>query len=257
MRFAPLSSRPPSRLPRASPLAASAVAHAILLVAVARWHHPTHVPKMRPAAPRQEVVWIDFPAPDAVAPPGPDGVAGEGRAPGTPRITPQTRVAARTTAVETSAAAPAASVETAGPSAPAPAAAPSRPWSGVRDPRLYVDTRRLPPPPERPDHARLATDFASAVRADSVRAAEAARQSLARRQVTVFGRRVTVGGDSAAAGFRTEAIEARRDVLTMPGDRIMWERLELSKQDGQQARDSVFRERVRATRARNDADRRP
>jgi osmotically-inducible protein OsmY len=128
----------------------------------------------------------------------------------------------------------------------------------VRDPRLDVDTRRRPPPPaERPDHARLATDFASAVRADSVRAAEAARQSLARRQVTVFGRRVTVGGDSAAAGFRTEAIEARRDVLTMPGDRVMWERLELSKQDGQQARDSNFRERVRATRARNDADRRP
>jgi hypothetical protein len=209
---------------------------------------------MRPAAPRQEVVWIDFPAPDALALPGLGGVAGQGRAPGSPRITPETRVAARTTAVETSAAAPAASQGPAGPSAPA--AASSRPWSGVRDPRLYVDTRRLPPP-ERPDHARLAPDFAAAVRADSVRAAEAARQSLARRQVTVFGRRVTVGGDSAAAGFRTEAIEARRDVLTMPGDRIMWERLELSKQDGQQARDSVLRERIRATRARNDADRRP
>lgn len=255
MRFAPLSSRPPSRLPRASPLAASAVAHAILVVAVARWHHPTHAPKMRLAAPRQEVAWIDFPAPDAAALPGPGGVVGRGQAPGSPRIVPGTRVEAPATAVETSSAAPAASEAAAGLSAPA--AAPSRPWSGVRDPRLYVDTRRLPPPPARPDHARLATDFASAVRADSVRAAEAARQSLARRQVTVFGRRVTVGGDSAAAGFRTEAIEARRDVLTMPGDRVMWERLELSKQDGQQARDSVFRERIRAARARNDADRRP
>jgi hypothetical protein len=255
MRFAPLSSRPRSRLPRASFLVASAGAHAILVVAVARWHHPTYAPAVRPAAPRQEVVWIDFPALDAVALPGPGGVAGGTQAPGSPRIAPSTPAAAPTTAVYTSASAPAASQETPGPSAPA--AAPIRPWSGVRDPRLYVDTRRLPPPPARPDHARLATDFASAVRADSVRAAEAARQSLARRQVTVFGRRVTVGGDSAAAGFRTEAIEARRDVLTMPGDRIMWERLELSKQDGQQARDSVFQERVRATRARNDADRRP
>ncbi|HEY0153752.1 MAG TPA: hypothetical protein VGB92_17210 [Longimicrobium sp.] len=253
MRFAPLSSRPPSRLPRA-PLVASAVAHAILVVVVARSYHPTYAPTMRPAAPRQEVVWIDFPAPDAVALPGPGGVAGRAQAPGSPRIAPPTPVAAPTTAVETSAAPPAASEAAAGPSAPA---APSRPWSGVRDPRLYVDTRSLAPPPARPDHARLATDFAAAVRTDSVRAAEAARQSLARRQVTVFGRRVTVGGDSAAAGFRTEAIEARRDVLTMPGDRIMWERLELSKQDGQQARDSVFRERVRATRARNDAGRRP
>jgi hypothetical protein len=230
------------------------VAHAILVVAVARSHHRTYAPAVQAAAPRQEVVWIDFPAPDAVALPGPGGAAGRTQAPGSPRITPRTPVAAPTTAVETSAA-PAASQETPGP--PAPAAAPIRPWSGVRDPRLYVDPRKLPPPPARPDHARLATDFASAVRADSVRAAEAARQSLARRQVTVFGRRVTVGGDSVAAGFRTEAMEARRDVLTMPGDRIMWQRLELSKQDGQQARDSVFGERVRATRARNDADRRP
>jgi hypothetical protein len=98
----------------------------------------------------------------------------------------------------------------------------------VRDPRLYVDVRRLSPPPERPDHERLAADFGAAV-----------------------------GGDSAASGFRTEAIEARRDVLTMPGDRVMWERLELSKQDGRQERDSVLRERIRATRSRNDADRRP
>jgi hypothetical protein len=228
--------------------------HAILVVVVARSYQPTYAPTMRPAAARQEVVWIDFPAPDAVALPGTGGLAGRrAQAPGPPRIAPRTPVAAPRASVETSAA-PAVSEAAAGPSAPA---APSRPWSGVRDPRLYVDTRRLAPPPARPDHARLATDFASAVRADSVRAAEAARQSLARRQVTVFGRRVTVGGDSAAAGFRTEAIEARRDVLTMPGDRIMWERLELSKQDGQQARDSVFRERVRATRARNDAGRRP
>jgi hypothetical protein len=255
MRFAPLSSRPPSRLPRASTLAASAVAHAILLVAAARWYHPTQVPAVRPVAPRQEVAWIDFPAPDAVALSGSGGAAGAGRAPSSPRAAPQSMSVERTTVGETHVPAPAASEGAAAPSAPA--AAPSRPWSGVRDPRLYVDTRRVPPPPERPNHARLATDFAAAVRADSVRAAEAARQSLARRQVTVFGRRVTVGGDSAAAGFRTEAIEARRDVLTMPGDRIMWERLQLSKQDGQQARDSVFQERVRATRARNDADRRP
>ncbi len=255
MRFAPLSSRPPSRLPRASTLAASAIAHAILVLAVARWYHPTHAPAVREEAPRGEMVWIDFPALDGVALPGTRGVAGAGRAPSSPRAASPSPGAAHTIAGEIPAAAPAASEGTA--PASAPGAAPSWPWSGARDPRLYVDPRRPPPPPERPDHARLAPDFAAAVRADSVRAAEAARQSLARRQVTVFGRRVTVGGDSAAAGFRTEAIEARRDVLTMPGDRIMWERLELSKQDGQQARDSVFQERVRVTRARNDADRRP
>jgi hypothetical protein len=254
MRFAPLSSRPPPRLPRASTLAASAIAHAALVLAVARWYRPTHAPAVREEAPRGEMVWIDFPTPDAVARTGTGGVAGAGRAPASPRAAPRPPSVART-AGETPAAAPAASEGTA--LAPAPAAAPAWPWNGARDPRLYVDTRRAPPPPERPDHARLAPDFAATVRADSVRAAEAARQSLARRQVTVFGRRVTVGGDSAAAGFRTEAIEARRDVLTMPGDRIMWERLELSKQDGQQARDSVFQERVRATRASNDAARRP
>ncbi len=254
MRVAPLTSRPPSRLPRASPLAASAIAHAVLVLAVARWYHPSQAPAVGPEAPRQEVVWIDFPAPDAVALPGAAGAV-EGRAPSSWRAAPPSPSAVRRTAGEPTAAAPPAGEERA--AVFAPAAAPPLPWSGVRDPRLYVDTRRLPPAPERPEHALLATDFASAVRAHSVRAAEAARQSLARRQVAVFGRRVTVGGDSAAAGFRTEAIEARRDVLTMPGDRIMWERLELSKQDGQQARDSVFRERIRATRARNDAERRP
>lgn len=253
MRFAPLSFHPPARLPRAAPLAASAVAHAILLLAVARWYQPPQPQATRATPPRQEVVWIDFPASDAAALPGPAGIAEAGQAPRSPRAVRPSSPAARTPAGETAAPAPPAVEGIAGSSAPA--AAPSRPWSP--DPRLYVDTRRLPPAPERPDHARLATDFAAALRADSVRAAEAARQSLARRQVTAFGRRVTVGGDSAAAGFRTEAIEARRDVLTMPGDRIMWERLQVSIQDGQQARDSVFRERVRATRARKDADRRP
>jgi hypothetical protein len=220
-----------------------------LLLALARWDQPARTPPVQPAPPRQEVVWVDFPAPDALALPARDGIAAGRRAPGSPGAAPRSvPPAAPVVAGE----APAANEGTA--SASAPAAAASRPWSSGTDPRLYVDPRGLPPP-ERPDHARLATDFAAARRADSVRAAEAARQSLARRQVTVFGRRVTVGGDSAAAGFRTEAIEARRDVLTMPGDRVMWERLQLSIQDGQQARDSVLRERIRATRARIDAER--
>ena len=204
---------------------------------------------MRPAPPRQEVVWIDFPAPDAVALPAAGSAGVESRAPHSARAGPRSPTAARSTTGQTTAVAPTASEA----NRSAPAAAPSRPWGAARDPRLYVDTRQHPRAPARADHARLATDFASAVRADSVRAAEAARQSLARRQVTVFGRRVTLGGDSAAAGFRTEAIEARRDVLTMPGEKIMWQRLDFSRQDGRQARDSLLRARVLATRARKAA----
>ena len=117
--------------------------------------------------------------------------------------------------------------------------------------------RAAVPASARPDHARLAPDLAAAIRAVSIRAARAARDSFARRQITVFGRRVTVGGDSAAAGIRDEAIEQRQDILTMPGDGRLWVQLQLNNQHAQQQRDSVFRERARATRERNDAARRP
>jgi hypothetical protein len=123
------------------------------------------------------------------------------------------------------------------------------------DPRLYVDFNTLPPPAERPVKERMQASLAAAVRADSARAAEAAREDLARRQITVLGRRITVGGDSAAAGFRTEAIERRLARPTMPGDGVMWERLQLSNQQDRRMRDSIFQERVRATRRRNEAER--
>jgi hypothetical protein len=101
----------------------------------------------------------------------------------------------------------------------------------------------------------MKADVVTALRADSIRAAQAARESLARRQVTVFGRRVTVGGDSAA-GIRDESIEKRQDILTMPGDGRLWVQLQFNNQSAQQQRDSLFRARSRATRERNDAERR-
>jgi hypothetical protein len=101
----------------------------------------------------------------------------------------------------------------------------------------------------------MRTGFADALRADSVRRAEAARQALARRQITVAGRRITVGGDSAAEGFRTEGMELRRDVQTMPTHGRLWEQLQLSIHEKQAERDSLLRARARATRERNDAAR--
>jgi hypothetical protein len=99
-------------------------------------------------------------------------------------------------------------------------------------------------------------DAAAAIRAEPERTAEAARGSLARRQVTVLGRRLTVFGDSAAAGFRDGTIELRRDVQTLPVDGALWERLQMSSQRDAFVRDSILRARARAMRERKEAERR-
>jgi hypothetical protein len=114
----------------------------------------------------------------------------------------------------------------------------------------------LRPAPERPLHERLVEDAADAIRAEPERVAEAARQSRARRQITILGRRLAVFGDSAAAGFRNGTIELRRDVQTLPGDGALWERLQMNNQRGAFVRDSILKERARATRERKEAERR-
>jgi hypothetical protein len=110
-------------------------------------------------------------------------------------------------------------------------------------------------PGEHSDAERLVADAQAAIVAEPERVLEAKRQSLARRQVTNLGRRVTVFGDSASAGFRNEALEQRRDVQTLPMDGALWERLQLSNQNDTFVRDSILKERVRATRARKEAER--
>lgn len=262
LRFAPVSvDGPPAggRVRYAPVAAGSMLGHALLVAGVWWSYEPSIAPAVRVSSPPAAVVFLDFPASEIAA-----GPLGGGGVPGRVRGEPVARrpaepeprvgraeeaspaVAASSTAVPQGGAGVQDGVPTDRP----------RFWTGLRDPRLQVETRALPPVGEREVYAPSTADVVAAIRADSMRAAEAARQDLARRQVTVFGRRVTVGGDSAAAGFRNESIENRRGVQTMWIDGRMWERLQMSNQNDRFVRDSAFRERARATRERNQAARR-
>jgi hypothetical protein len=88
---------------------------------------------------------------------------------------------------------------------------------------------------------------------DSIAARKA--RYLASRQVTILGRRITIFGDSAAAGFRTPEIELSPNVQTLSVDGRIWERLELSRQNEAFLRDSIQQERIRRTRERVERDR--
>lgn len=92
--------------------------------------------------------------------------------------------------------------------------------------------------------------FRAALQADDEAVARREREELARRQITLFGRKVTVFGDSSKVNWRdlTVILAGKRAVLPIDGRE--WEDLQMRKQNMDFVRDSILRERVRATRER-------
>lgn len=220
-------------------MAASLLAHLLLLIGAARSYHPMQPPPApEPISPRP--VYFDLPQFPSAAPPATVQATRSGG-------TPAPRLSSRIVAGE-----PEAPTPPAPPSDPAPPpreAAPTvqdapRPTLRVTplDPRLYADTRAAPAPPPTPArrieaHARAAADSAAA----------------RRRTVTIAGRSVELFRDSTE--YRRARLELGGKYVTMPGDGRDWTDLELRRQDADAARDSVLRERARITRDRNDATR--
>jgi hypothetical protein len=80
------------------------------------------------------------------------------------------------------------------------------------------------------------------------------RRAVAKRQVTVVGRRVTIFGDSANSHWRRFKIGNERVILPIDGRE--WDDMQMKKQRDDFVRDSILRERAAATRARIEAERR-
>ena len=253
-------------IPRPAPVrwsrtavAASLLVHAVAIAAVARFHPPAEMAAPVRRLPAPEIVYLDFPS---ISPAG----VRSGSLPAEPRTAGPSAAVPAAAGAGASAApragslpGPVAAAGSAGavPAAGVPGSTSAALRPGFRDARLHVDPKALTPAPApRPVHERLVSDARARILAepDSIAAREA--RSLASRQVTIRGRKVTVFGDSAAAGFRTEEIELRPEVQTLSVDGRSWERLELSRQDDAFVRDSILRARTRATRERVDAARR-
>ena len=215
-----------------------------MLVALARLHRPAEIPAPAGHAPASEVAYLDFPVS------APSGATGAGGGP-VPAPSSAEPAAPSASAAEGSVDAPP------GPGAAVPAAVPNPTLgAGFRDSRLYLDPRALTPPPAPPPvHERMVSGARDAILAEPDSIAARKARYLASRQVTIMGRKVTVFGDSAAAGFRTEEMELRPDVQTLPVDGRLWQTLEMSRQNSAFVRDSILRARTRATRERIDAAR--
>lgn len=127
--------------------------------------------------------------------------------------------------------------------AAAPASAPFRP--GFSDSRLYIDasTRRLRAAPARPS---AGARFEGRVRAEDVANARRAQADSEKRQVTIFGRKIPVLGDSAAATWRTPTAVVGGKRMVMPTDGREWEEGEMTRQRREFVEDSILRERNRA-----------
>lgn len=220
-------------------MAASLLAHLLLLIGAARSYHPIQPPAPAPISPRP--VYFDLPRFPSAAPPATVQATRSG---GTlaPRL--PSHIVARNPVAPTLPAQPS------DPSPPPPEAAPTvqdapRPTlrTAPLDPRLYVDARAVPAPASTPArrieaHARAAADSAAA----------------RRRTVTIAGRRVELFRDGTE--YRRARLELGGKYVTMPGDGRDWVDLELRRQDADASRDSLLRERARITRERNDANRR-
>lgn len=240
-------SRPGSRT-----VLASLAAHAILGIGVIQFHQPEVV---RLAGRRNSEVEVrhleilTFPASRPPAsPPNVSATAEEIRPPAPPRLRPQLDEAINTAGPGTSL-----EVESARDLASSSPAFRPPLRAGFSDPRLFPDRRF---PPAATPSVRSVQDVARArILADLDSVASRKARDVATRQASLFGRKFTVLGDSAAAGFRSAEIELRRDVQTLAVDGRRWEQLELSNQRARFERDSILRERTRATRAQADAGR--
>lgn len=223
-------------------MAASLLAHLLLLIGAVRLHHPMQPPP----APEQllpQPVYFDLPQFPTAAPPATVQATRSGGSSPPPAPRAPSRIVAGEPVARTI-------PEPRNDPAPAvPEAAPTvqaAPRPALRrtplDPRLYVDTRALPAAPPNPGtrieaHARAAADSAAA----------------RRRTVAIAGRRVEMFRDSTE--YRRARLELGGKYVTMPGDGRDWVDLELGRQNADASRDSLLRERARITRERNDANR--
>jgi hypothetical protein len=249
-------------------VAASLLVHALLLVALARWYRPFDLDLHRPE-PAPEVAYLDLPPlpspPEAVPTPmqpGPPAAASSTPMP--PLRGDSLTAPAQPFATEPpdglppgdGGDGPGGSGGSGGavPAGGAPAVPPLQ--AGFRDPRLYVPPGPVAPPTSAAAIGeRIVADARNILLAEPDSIAARKARYLASRQVTILGRKITVFGDSAAAGFRTAEMELRPGVQTLSVDGRVWERLELSRQNEAFVRDSIQRERIRRTRERVERDR--
>jgi hypothetical protein len=97
--------------------------------------------------------------------------------------------------------------------------------------------------------------FADSLRADAERRSHEAESALDRRQTTLFGRKVTLFGGPEAARWSDLSAVLSGERMVMPTDGREWENRELRRQSQNFVRDSILRERARATRERKNAER--
>jgi hypothetical protein len=241
--------RPSLPRPRihAAAAAASLFLHALVLLAIGRWYGSAK-PPLTPPASGSRVVAVDV-LPAAAAParprqPQPPMPAADDAPASTPR---QAAAPADTVGPATPPGAPAAGVAVVSPSSGGPVSAAAALRVGVSDPRLLVDPGAL-----RPDRraSTLAESFRATLEADDEATALAEREALARRQITLFGRKVTVFGDSSKVSWRDLSVIVSGKRAVLPVDGREWEDLQMRKQNVDFVRDSILRARVRATRER-------
>lgn len=121
-------------------------------------------------------------------------------------------------------------------------------WSGFRDPRLRVGNQQSNM--KEGLVGRHSQPFTHQLRgALELRIAADQERTLAERQITILGQRVTVFGDSSAyhSGFHWN-ISGRR--ATLPVDGRDWEDLQMRAQRDAFVRDSLLRERLAEPRFR-------
>ena len=264
MRMGAPAGRPARRL-NGRVVAASLIVHALLLIALIRWYRPFDLDFRRPD-PAPEVAYLDLPplpsVPEAIPAPVESDLPAPVAAGAAPALPGDSAGGpAEEFAVEAPDGLPPISADGGsggavgvGSAAPEPAVPPLQ--AGFRDPRLYVQPGPVAPPTSAAAIGeRMVAGARDILRAEPDSIAARKARYLASRQVTILGRRVTIFGDSAAAGFRTAEMELLPGVQTLSVDGRMWERLELSRQNEAFVRDSIQRERIRRTRERVEMDR--
>ncbi|HEX6069249.1 MAG TPA: hypothetical protein VFZ18_05480 [Longimicrobiaceae bacterium] len=235
-------------LPRPRIHAAAAVAslflHALLLLAIGRWYGSAK-PPLTPPASGSRVVAVDV-LPAAAAPQVPQPQPPMPAVDEAPASTPRVAAPADTVGSATPPVAPAAGVAPLSPSSGRPLSAAAALRGGFSDPRLLVVPDALRPPSPPPT---MQESFRAALEADDEATALAEREALARRQITLFGRKVTVFGDSSKVNWRDLSVILSGKRAVLPVDGREWEDLQMRKQNVDFVRDSILRERVqRVTR---------
>jgi hypothetical protein len=233
---------PPRRaLPGA--LAASLLLHLLLLPVLGRWYRASGDVAPSAAATVENVgLRLSSPAP---RPPSPPNAA----------VPPLASTAPPSEMADTAVAPTAPVASAAEPVSGGGGSAAERLRPGFEDPRLYLNPAAQLRVGEAAAPMSMQGRFGAALLADDDSVAARERRALARRQITILGRRITVfGGSDAATWRRATAVAAgRRAILTIDGRE--WEELQMRRQQTDFVRDSILGERARATRLQRDEDR--